>query len=47
MNVMNQKLDNEKKMMIAVNNVTSLFDVRILQPLLHENFIHMQKLFNL
>ena len=39
MNVMNKKLDNEKKMMIAVNNVTSLFDVKILQPLLHENFI--------
>ena len=43
MNVMNQKLDNEKKMMIAVNNVTSLFDVRILQPLLHENFISYAK----
>ena len=43
MNVMNQKLDNEKKMMIAVNNVTSLFDVRILQPLLDENFISYAK----
>ena len=42
-NVMNQKLDNEKKMMIAVNNVTSLFDVRILQPLLDENFISYAK----
>ena len=43
MNVMNQKLDNEKKMMIAVNNVTSLFDVKILQPLLHEDFISYAK----
>ena len=43
MNVMNKKLDNEKKMMIAVNNVTSLFDVKMLQPLLHENFISYAK----
>ncbi len=43
MNVMNQKLDNEKKMMIAVNNVTSLFDVKILQPLLNEDFISYAK----
>ena len=43
MNVMNQKLDNEKKMMVAVNNVTSLFDVKILQPLLHEDFISYAK----
>ena len=43
MNVMNQKLDNEKKMMVAVNNVTSLFDVKILQPLLHEGFISYAK----
>ena len=43
MNVMNQKLDNEKKMMIAVINVTSLFDVKILQPLLHEDFISYAK----
>ena len=43
MNVMNKKLDNEKKMMIAVNNVTSLFDVKILQPLLDDNFISYAK----
>ena len=43
MNVMNNKLDNEKKMMIAVNKVTSSFDVKILQPLLNENFISYAK----
>ena len=37
------KLDNEKKMMIAVNNVTSLFGVTIVQPLLTENFISYAK----
>ena len=36
MNVMNTKLENEKKMMIAVNNVTSNFNVKILQPFLNE-----------
>lgn len=43
MNVMNKKLENEKKMMIAVNNVTSSFDVKILQPLLNEEFISFAK----
>ena len=43
MNVMNKKLDNEKKMMIAVNNVTSRFDVKILQPLLNDDFISYAK----
>ena len=43
MNVMNKKLDNEKKMMVAVNNVTSSFGVKILQPLLDENFISYAK----
>ena len=43
MNVMNNKLDNEKKMMIAVNNVTSSLGVKILQPLLNENFITYAK----
>jgi len=43
MNVMNKKLDNETKMMIAVNNVTSSFGVKILQPLLNENFISYAK----
>ena len=43
MNVMNKKLDNEKKMMIAVNDVTSRFDVKILQPLLNDDFISYAK----
>ena len=43
MNVMNTKLENEKKMMIAVNNVTSIFNVKILQPLLNEEFISFAK----
>ena len=43
MNVMDKKLDNEKKMMIAVNNVTSSLGVKILQPLLNENFISYAK----
>ena len=43
MNVMNKKLDNETKMMIAVNNVTSSLGVKILQPLLNENFISYAK----
>ena len=43
MNVMNNKLDNEKKMMIAVNNVTSSFGVKMLQPLLNEDFISFAK----
>ena len=42
-NVMNKKLENEKKMMIAVNNVTSNFNVKILQPLLNEEFISFAK----
>jgi len=43
MDVMNKKLDNEKKMMIAVNNVTSKFGVKILQPLLNDDFISYAK----
>tara|TARA_B100000686_G_scaffold343761_1_gene425149 strand:- start:1369 stop:2112 length:744 start_codon:yes stop_codon:yes gene_type:complete len=43
MNVMNNKLDNEKKMLIAVNKVAYSFDVKILQPLLNENFISYAK----
>ena len=43
MNVMNTKLENEKKMMIAVNDVTSIFNVKILQPLLNEEFISFAK----
>ena len=43
MNVMNKKLENEKKMMIAVNNVTSEFDIKIVQPLLTNSFIEYAK----
>ena len=43
MTVMDTKLENEKKMMIAVNKVTSNFNVKILQPLLNEEFISFAK----
>jgi asparagine synthase (glutamine-hydrolysing) len=41
--VMNTKLDNEIKMMNAVNQIASEFDVRIVQPLLSSNFIEFAK----
>ena len=41
--VMNSKLDNELKMMKAVNVVTSEFNVKILQPLLSGKFIEYAK----
>jgi len=41
--VMNEKLENELKMMKAVNLVASEFSVRILQPLLHSKFIDYAK----
>jgi asparagine synthase (glutamine-hydrolysing) len=41
--VMNSKLDNELKMMKAVNVVTSEFNVKILQPLLSVKFIEYAK----
>jgi len=41
--VMDAKLDNEIKMMKAVNSVTSEFGVRIVQPLLSEKFIAFAK----
>jgi len=41
--VMNEKLENELKMMKAVNLVASEFGVRILQPLLHSKFIDYAK----
>jgi asparagine synthase (glutamine-hydrolysing) len=41
--VMNSKLDNEIKMMKAVNQVTSEFGVRIVQPLLSSYFIEFAK----
>jgi len=40
---MNSKLDNEQKMMQAVNEVTSEFGVRIIQPLLSKEFIEYAK----
>ena len=41
--LMNSKLENEQKMMQAVNEVTSEFGVRIIQPLLSKNFIEYAK----
>lgn len=41
--VMNSKLDNELKMMKAVNLISSEFGVKILQPLLALNFIEYAK----
>jgi asparagine synthase (glutamine-hydrolysing) len=41
--VMLAKLDNELKMMKAVNSVSSEFGVRILQPLLSQKFIEYAK----
>ena len=43
MKMMELKLENEKKMMIAVNNVTSEFDIKIVQPLLTNSFIEYAK----
>ena len=42
-NVMNSKLDNELKMMKAVNLIASEFKVKILQPLLSSDFIDYAK----
>jgi len=41
--VMNSKLDNEIKMMKAVNQITSEFNVKIVQPLLSLTFIDFAK----
>ena len=41
--LINLKLENEQKMMQAVNEVTSEFGVRIIQPLLSKNFIEYAK----
>ncbi|MFB5646111.1 MAG: asparagine synthase C-terminal domain-containing protein [Nitrosopumilaceae archaeon] len=41
--LMNLKLENEQKMMQAVNTVTSEFGVQIIQPLLSKNFIEYAK----
>ena len=41
--MMNSKLENEKQMMVAVNNVCSKFGVQIIQPLLAPSFIEFAK----
>ena len=41
--VMKEKLDNEIRMMKAVNQVSSEFDVRIIQPFLSERFVEFAK----
>ena len=41
--VMNSKLDNEIKMMKAVNQIASEFNVRVVQPLLSPDFIEFAK----
>lgn len=41
--LMGQKLDNEIKMMKAVNQISSEFNVQILQPLLSQEFIEFAK----
>ena len=43
MDLMDSKLDNEQKMMQAVNKITSEFNVKIIQPLLSQNFIDYAK----
>ena len=43
MEIMDSKLENEQKMMQAVNNVTSEFQVQIIQPLLSKKFIKYAK----
>ena len=45
MNMMNNKLENEQQMMIAVNNVCSEFGVKIIQPLLSHLLLNLQKKF--
>src|SRR5574337_930755 len=43
MNLMESKLENEIRMMKAVNKISSKFGVKILQPLLSEGFIDFAK----
>ncbi len=43
MELMNTKLDNEIKMMKAINHVCSEFNIKIIQPLLSEEFIKYAK----
>ena len=41
--MMNDKLKNEKEMMVAINTVTAEFDVTMIQPFLLPNFIEYAK----
>jgi len=41
--MMNDKLENEKEMMVAVNGVTAEFDVKMVQPLLSPDFVDYAK----
>jgi len=41
--MMNDKLKNEKEMMVAINTVTAEFGVRMIQPFLLPNFIEYAK----
>ena len=41
--MINVKLENEKQMMIAVNNVCSEFGIKVVQPLLSSSFIKFAK----
>ena len=41
--MMDEKLMNEQNMMIAINDVTAEFNVKMLQPLLNSNFINYAK----
>lgn len=43
MDMMESKLANERDMMMAVNRISSRFGVRILQPLLRQEFIEFAK----
>jgi len=43
MKMMNDKLKNEKEMMVAINQVTAEFGVRMIQPFLSPNFIEYAK----
>jgi len=43
MELMEKKLENEKNMMIVVNDVTSEFNVKLIQPFLDNDFISFAK----
>ena len=43
MEMMESKLENETKMMKAINEICSEFNVKIVQPLLNDDFIQFAK----